>query len=99
MGRALYDGENGYPLALMDSIEITILRTGAATAVAAKYLARPDSKVATVCGCGVQGRVQLKALAQVLRLERVYAFDQDEAMSGGIAAEMSEELGMEIIPV
>ncbi|MDQ3684957.1 MAG: ornithine cyclodeaminase family protein [Acidobacteriota bacterium] len=96
---ALHDGENGYPLALMDSIEITILRTGAATAVAAKYLARPDSKVATVCGCGVQGRVRLKALAQVLRLERVYAFDQDEAMSGRIAAEMSEELGTEIIPV
>ncbi len=65
MGRALYDGENGYPLALMDSIEITILRTGAATAVAAKYLARPDSKVATVCGCGVQGRVQLKGYCQL----------------------------------
>jgi alanine dehydrogenase len=96
---ALYDGENGYPLALLDSIEITILRTGAATAVAAKYLARPDSKVATVFGCGVQGRVQLKSLAQVLRLERVYAFDQDETMSGRIAAEMSEELGIEIIPV
>lgn len=96
---ALYDGENGYPLALMDSIEITILRTGAATAVAAKYLARPDSKVATVCGCGVQGRVQLKSLAQVLRLGKVYAYDQDEARSGEFAAEMSEELQMEIIPV
>src|SRR3982751_1262491 len=48
----LCDGENGYPLALMDSIEITIQRTGAATAVAAKYLARSDSKIATVCGCG-----------------------------------------------
>jgi len=43
------DAENGYPLAVMDSIEITILRTGAATAVAAKYLARADSHVA---GCG-----------------------------------------------
>src|SRR5688500_14400768 len=38
---ALFDGDNGYPLALLDSIEITALRTGAATAVAAKYLARP----------------------------------------------------------
>src|SRR5215207_3242087 len=96
---ALYDGESGYPLALLDSIEITALRTGAATAVAAKYLARPDSKVTTVCGCGVQGRVQLKSLAQVLRLERVYAYDQDEALSGRFAGEMSEELGMEVIPV
>jgi alanine dehydrogenase len=96
---ALYDGDNGYPLALMDSIEITALRTGAATAVAAKYLARADSKVATVCGCGVQGRVQLKSLAQVLRLEKVYAYDQDEDQSGRFADEMSEELRVEVIPV
>ncbi|HKP35692.1 MAG TPA: hypothetical protein VJT71_02450 [Pyrinomonadaceae bacterium] len=53
---ALCDAESGYPLALMDSIEITILRTGAATAVAAKYLARPDSKSILICGCGNQGR-------------------------------------------
>ena len=96
---ALYDGESGYPLALLDSIEVTILRTGAATAVAAKYLARTDSKVATVCGCGVQGRVQLKSLAQVLGLEKVYAYDRDEALSGRFAAEMSEELGMEVTAV
>src|SRR3981081_3287752 len=53
----LCDGENGYPLAVMDSIEITIQRTGAATAVAAKYLAGSDSKTVTICGCGNQGRV------------------------------------------
>ncbi|HST21170.1 MAG TPA: ornithine cyclodeaminase family protein, partial [Blastocatellia bacterium] len=46
------DAENGYPLALMDSMEITIIRTGAATGLAAKYLARSDAKVATICGCG-----------------------------------------------
>src|SRR5215213_11770720 len=92
----LCDGENGYPLALMDSIEITIQRTGAATAVAAKYLARPDAKVATVCGCGVQGRVQLKSLARVLRLEKVYAYDRDEAQSGRFAREMSGELQIEV---
>ena len=44
------DGKNGRLLALMDSIEITIIRTGAATAVAAKYLAPPNAKVATICG-------------------------------------------------
>src|SRR5579871_1449033 len=58
----LSQADNGLPLAAMDSIEITISRTGAATAVAAKYLARPDSRVATVCGCGNQARVQLRAL-------------------------------------
>ena len=56
------DGNNGELLALMDSIEITILRTGAATAVAAKYLALDDASVITICGCGNQGKITLKAL-------------------------------------
>ena len=92
----LCDGENGYPLALMDSIEITILRTGAATAVAAKHLARPDSKVATICGCGNQGRIQLRALAKVRALERVHAFDNDENEARRFARELSEELHIEV---
>jgi len=91
----LCDGENGYPLALMDSIEITILRTGAATAVAAKYLARDDAKVVTICGCGNQGRIQLKALVKVRAIERVYAFDLDHARAERFAVELSDELGIE----
>src|SRR5215217_2708984 len=51
------DGENGRLLALMDSIEITIIRTGAATAVAAKHLSRTDSKSVIICGCGNQGKI------------------------------------------
>ena len=92
----LCDGENGYPLALMDSIEITIIRTGAATAVAAKRLARPDAKVATICGCGNQGRIQLRALARVRPLERAYAFDTDESQARGFARELSQELQIEV---
>src|ERR1700675_2776210 len=61
----LCDGEYGSPLAVMDSIEITMQRTGAATAVAAKYLARADSKTIVICGCGNQGTVSLRALAHV----------------------------------
>jgi alanine dehydrogenase len=95
---AFFDGNSGYPLALLDSSEITALRTGAATAVAAKYLARSESKVVTVCGCGVQGRVQLKSLAEVLRLEKVYAYDQVDTVSGKFANEMSAELTTEVIP-
>jgi alanine dehydrogenase len=91
----LCDGDNGYPLALMDSIEITIHRTGAATAVAAKYLARDDAKVATICGCGNQGRIQLKALMKVRALERVYAFDLDHARAERFAGELSNELSIE----
>src|SRR4030095_8869409 len=48
----LYDGESGYPLAIIDSIDITVKRTAAASAVAAKYLARPDSSIVTILGCG-----------------------------------------------
>jgi len=88
----LCDASNGFPLAVMDSIEVTILRTGAATAVAARHLARPDSKVVTICGCGNQGRVQLRALHRVLPVERVYAFDRDEDRARAFAAELSGEL-------
>src|SRR5579862_6538528 len=69
--------DNGVPLAVMDSSEITIQRTGAATAVAARYLARPDSRVCTVCGCGNQARVQLRALKQVLPIEQVFVWSRN----------------------
>ena len=69
----IYDAMNGRLLALMDSIEITILRTGAATAVAAKYLAPVNAKTATICGCGNQGRISLKALMKVRKIEKAYA--------------------------
>jgi ornithine cyclodeaminase/alanine dehydrogenase len=55
----LCDASNGFPLAVMDSISITALRTAAATAVAAKYLARKECALALVCGCGTQGAMQL----------------------------------------
>lgn len=92
----LCDAENGCPLAILDSIEITIRRTGAATAVAAKHLARADARVAAVCGCGNQGRIQLAALARVRRLERVYASDRNPETARRFAAEMSKALGIEV---
>ncbi len=95
----LSDGETGQPLALMDSMEITVLRTGAATAVAARYLARPDARVATIVGCGRQGRIQLAALASVRKLERVYAMDRDATISRQFAHQMSAELGVDVRPV
>lgn len=92
----LCDAENGYPLALMDSMEITIIRTGAATGVAAKHLARNDAKIATICGCGNQGRVSLRALATVRPLTRAYAYDIDENQARRFSSELSEELGIEV---
>jgi ornithine cyclodeaminase/alanine dehydrogenase-like protein (mu-crystallin family) len=94
---ALFDAENGRPLALMDSIEITLLRTAAATAVAAKYLARPDSARVLVCGCGAQGRVQLRALARVLPIRRALAYDADAAAAELLARELAPVLGIEIV--
>jgi len=92
----LSDAENGYPLAVMDSIEITIQRTGAATAVAAKYLARPDSKTLTICGCGNQGRVSVQALRNLFHLQTVFAYDTDAAQAESFAAELSAEADLMI---
>ena len=94
---ALFDAERGTPLAILDSREITSLRTGAGTAVATKYLARQDASVATICGCGVQGRTQLAAVAAVRRLTRVYAVDRNRENAARFAREMSNELGIEVI--
>lgn len=88
----LADAQNGYPLAIMDSMEITIQRTGAATAVAAKYLARPDSKSILVCGCGNQGRVSVQALSKIFSLEQVFAYDIDGSRAQRFANELSAEL-------
>src|SRR5882724_7421616 len=87
----LADATDGRPLALMDSIEITILRTGAASAVAAKYLARRGARTALICGCGTQGQIQLEAIRRVLPIETVYALDADraraEALPGATAVD------------
>ena len=90
------DGENGQLLALMDSIEITILRTGAATALAAKYLANVDAKTATICGCGNQGRITLRALMKVRSIENVYVFDVDKSKAEKFANELTDELKISI---
>src|SRR5258705_7469054 len=79
------DVTNGRLLSLMDSIEITIIRTGAATGVAAKYLSLPSAKVATICGCGNQGKVSLKALMEVRKLERVFVFDANPIQAQKVA--------------
>lgn len=96
---AVSDAQNGRLLALMDSIEITIIRTGAATGVAAKYLARDNSKVATICGCGNQGRISLKALMAVRPVTEVFAYDVDETSMNGFVREMTAEFDISISPV
>jgi ornithine cyclodeaminase/alanine dehydrogenase-like protein (mu-crystallin family) len=75
----LNDPYTGLPLAVMDCVWITAMRTGAATAVAARYLARKDSKILGVLGAGVQGFSNLEALKVLFPIERVVAYDVDEA--------------------
>ena len=94
----LFDTANGRPLALLDSIEITTLRTAAASAVAARYLARTDAATLAICGCGNQGRSHLRALLQVRKLRRVFAFDRDPARAQLFAQEMAPGSGIEITP-
>lgn len=91
----LCDATNGQPLAVMDSKEITVKRTGAATAVAAKYLARPESQAATICGCGVQGMIQLEALTKVLPIRRVFAYARSADSMARFAAACQERFGVE----
>jgi len=92
----LCDGIRGNPLAFLDSTEITIQRTGAATALAARHLARTNSKVATICGCGKQGRIQLIALKHVLPLTQAFAFDQDRTLAEQFSTQMTKELGIPV---
>ena len=92
----LFDGQNGRPLAVMDSIDITVLRTGATTALAARYLARQDASTVTICGCGNQGRVQLSALNHVLpSLRRVFAWDGNQLAAQEFAQEMSARMRLD----
>jgi alanine dehydrogenase len=94
----LCDAGDGRPLAVMDSIEVTIRRTAAATAVAARRLSRADAGTVTICGCGSQGRAQLRALRRVLPLQRAYVFDAEEATARVFASELSAELGIDVVP-
>ena len=95
----LFDGERGVPLAVMDSIEITILRTAAASAIAAKYLAKASAATITICGCGNQGESHLRAMALVRPIRRALAFDQNPERARRFALERGRELGIEVVPV
>jgi alanine dehydrogenase len=92
----LADAETGEPLAMMDSESVTALRTGAATAVAAKYLARADSRSATVVGGGTQGEMQLTATASVLPLEQAWVLDTDQTRATEFAARAEADLGIRV---
>jgi ornithine cyclodeaminase/alanine dehydrogenase len=95
----LNDPETGIPISVMDCVWITAMRTGAATAVAAKHLARPDSSVCGVLGCGVQGRSNVEALRLLFPLQRLMAYDLDADAARRYSEDVGARLGVEVIPV
>ena len=92
----LADAANGTPLAVIDSGSVTALRTGAATAVAAKFLARAGARTATIVGCGVQGEIQLAAISAVLPLRRILLLDIDHPRAEGLAARAGGRHGLSV---
>ena len=95
----LNDVETGLPLAVMDCVWITAMRTGAATALSARYLARPESSTLGILGCGVQGRTNLEALKVLFPVKRVRAYDRVPETSQRYAEEMSARFEIEVVPV
>lgn len=92
----LADASTGTPLAVMDSASVTALRTGAATAVAAKFLARRDARTATIVGCGAQGETQLGAIAAVLPLQHAWVLDADHSRAERLADRAAASLGIRV---
>jgi alanine dehydrogenase len=95
----LHDGVNGSPLAILDSISITALRTAAATANAAKYLARKNAGSALLCGCGAQAPAQARAILGVREIRCLHVFDKLRERADAFAADYGAELKIPIIPV
>jgi ornithine cyclodeaminase/alanine dehydrogenase-like protein (mu-crystallin family) len=95
----LNDVETGIPYSVMDCTWITAYRTGAASALAARYLARPESKTIGILACGVQGRTNLEALTVLFPAKRVYAYDIHPDRQQRYVDEMSSKLHVEVIGV
>ncbi len=92
----LNDPETGIPISVMDSNWITEMRTGAATAVAAKYMARKNSEVVGIIGCGVQRESNLAALNEVIEIKLLKVFDIDNQKANTYKEKMQDKFSIEI---
>jgi ornithine cyclodeaminase/alanine dehydrogenase len=93
------DVATGLPLAVMDCVWITAKRTGAASAIAGRRLARPESSVMGILGCGVQGRSHAEAFKVLFPIRKIMAYDADPAASARYARDIGMSLGIEVVPV
>ncbi len=92
----LCDPKTGKTVAIMDAGYLTAVRTGAASGVATKYLAREDSKVCTIFGAGGQARKQIEAVHLVRPLEKIYVLDKVVATRDAFVTDMSALLGVPV---
>lgn len=92
----LVDCRNGLLLSVLEGGYITNLRTGAATGVAAKYLARKDSRTVGIIGTGCQGRMQIRALSHLFSFEDVRVMDINREAAERFVAEMGKELSISL---
>jgi alanine dehydrogenase len=89
---SLFDSETGQLLAIMEGNTLGQIRTGAASGVASKVLARADASSVSVIGSGWQARTQLEAVCAVRNIERANVFSRDSERRGAFARDMSEKL-------
>lgn len=94
----LYEMATGDLLAVIEADYMGQMRTGAASGVATKYLARENSRVAGIIGTGGQARTQLEAVAAVRKLESVRVYGRDAAKREKFCQEMSAKLGIPVTP-
>jgi ornithine cyclodeaminase len=96
------DTQTGHVTGIMDSTFTTAIRTAAASAIASRVLAKPNSKVLGLIGCGAQALSQLHALSRVMPLEHVLLFDTDSAVSASFDQRVAplglDNLKIEITP-
>ena len=93
------DVQTGLPLSVMDGVWMTAKRTGAASVISARYLARPESSVMGMLGCGVQGRSHVEALKVLFPLKKVMAYDASEDARNQYAEEIGAKFELEVVPV
>ncbi len=95
----LNDVDTGIPVAVMDGVWMTAKRTGAATAISARHLARPESEIVGVLGCGVQGRSNVEALKVIFPIKTVMAYDVDDQAVQRYQHDIGTAFDLEVISV
>jgi ornithine cyclodeaminase len=89
-----FDPESGEPQALLDGTEITAARTGAASALSARLLARPDARILALLGSGVQARSHARAFSKVRSLTEIRVAARNQARAEALARELESELDL-----